>query len=146
MEKEALPLGVMLARMKREMFRVLRKRTDESGELKLSHEQFGLLFAINRHEAEVVQQDMANLFGKNKSSILRLIDSLEEKDLVHRIIDPKDRRKKSLVVTEAGNRVMKHYLKIEFSLLKELQSGLLPSEMDTFYKVIDTIENNARKL
>jgi MarR family transcriptional regulator for hemolysin len=75
-----------------------------------------------------------------------LIDSLEEKKLVRRITDPHDRRKKSLVVTGTGNDVIGHYLKIEFGLLKELQKGLSRSELETFYKVVNTIETNARKL
>jgi MarR family transcriptional regulator for hemolysin len=146
MENRKLPLGMVIGKMNREMFRVLRKRFYESSETKLTIEQFGLLFAISNNEEDVVQQDMANFFGKDKSSILRLIDTLEEKELIQRIIDSQDRRKKCLFVTDKGNEVIKEYLKIEFQLLDELQRGLAESEMDTFYKVVHTIQKNAKKL
>ncbi len=146
MKNEDLPLGVILARTKRELFRVLRKRTEQSADVSLSHEQFGLLLAISRNEQDVVQQDMAVFFGKNKSSILRLIDSLEEKNLIRRIVDSVDHRKKCLVVTNLGRSVIKHYLGIEFGLVSELQKGLKKSEIDAFYKVMDTMRINASKL
>ncbi|NWJ50552.1 MAG: MarR family transcriptional regulator [Bacteroidetes bacterium] len=146
MKDQKLPLGVVVAKMNREMFRVLRKRFYESSETKLTIEQFGLLFAISNNEEDVVQQDMANFFGKDKSSILRLIDTLEEKELIQRIIDSQDRRKKCLFVTDKGSEVIKQYLDIEFGLLDELQMGLTKSDMDTFYKVVQTIQKNAKEL
>lgn len=146
MKDRKLPLGMVVRKMNREMFRVLRKRFYESSETKLTIEQFGLLFAISTNEEEVVQQDMANFFGKDKSSILRLIDSLGEKELVQRITGSQDKRTKCLLVTDKGNEVIKEYLKIDFQLLDELQTGLTKSEMDTFYKVVQTIQKNAKKL
>jgi len=146
MGKQELPLGMILAGMNREMFRVLRKRFIELSDIKLTIEQFGLLFAISQNEQEVVQQDMANSLGKNKSSILRLIDNLEEKELVRRVTDSNDRRRNCLVVTPKGYEVISQYLSIEFHLIDELQQGLTEEEIDTFYKVIRTIQKNAQRL
>ena len=103
MEDRELSVGMVVRKMNREMFRVLRKRFIELTEVKLSIEQFGLLFGISTKEEVVIQQDMANFFGKDKSSIIRLIDSLEEKKLVQRVIDPSDRRQKCLFVTDKGH-------------------------------------------
>jgi MarR family transcriptional regulator, transcriptional regulator for hemolysin len=146
MEKQNLPLGMIVGRMYKEMFRVLRKRTNESSDIKLTIDQFGLLHGISTILQEVVQQDMADILGKDKSSILRLIDSLEEQKLVKRVVDPNDRRRNFLVVTDLGHEVIKHYLKIEFQLLDELQEGLTESDLETFYKVVRTIQSNAEKL
>jgi MarR family transcriptional regulator, transcriptional regulator for hemolysin len=145
-ENQNLPLGMIVGRMNREMFRVLRKRTNESHEIKLTIEQFGLLHKISTNKEDVVQQDMAIILGKDKSSILRLIDSLEEQKLVKRVVDPHDRRRNCLIVTDLGHEVIKHYLRIEFELLKELQKGLTESDLETFYKVVYTIQKNAEKL
>jgi MarR family transcriptional regulator, transcriptional regulator for hemolysin len=146
MEKQDLPLGMIVGRMNKEMFRVLRKRTNESSDIKLTIEQFGLLHCISRKKDEVDQQDMANFMAKDKSSILRLIDTLEEQKLVRRVADPLDRRRNCLVVTDLGHKVIKHYLNIEFELLEELQEGLTESDLDTFYKVVYTVQRNAEKL
>ncbi|MCE5249805.1 MarR family transcriptional regulator [bacterium] len=146
MGNQSLPLGMIVGKMNKEMFRVLRKRTNESSEIKLTIEQFGLLHGISTSGEEVVQQDMAIILGKDKSSILRLIDSLEEQNLVKRVVDPHDRRKNCLIVTDLGHEVIKHYLSIEFKLIEELQEGLSESDMEIFYKVVRTIQKNAEKL
>ncbi len=146
MKKEELPLGAILARTKRELFRVLRKRAELSSEIILTHEQFALLFAIYSHEDELVQQDLAVIFGKNKSSILRLIDSLEEKSLIKRAVDKDDRRKNKLMVTRDGEKVIAHYLSLESQLVGELQDGLKDSEIKCFYKVIETMHSHAAEL
>jgi len=146
LEENKLPLGVIVGRMMKEMFRVLRKLTGELCEIKLTVEQFGLLYGISRYKDEVAQQDIANYLGKDKSSVLRLIDSLEEQKLVMRMDDQHDRRKNCLVVTDLGHEIIKEYLDIEFKLLEELQQGLTESDMETFYKVVRTIKERAEKL
>lgn len=137
---------MIIGKMYKEMFRVLRKRTYGSCDIKLTVEQFGLLHCISRNVDDVIQQDMATYMGKDKSSILRLTDSLEEQKLVQRVVDSHDRRRNCLVVTDLGHEVIKQYLNIEFELLEELQEGLTESDLSTFYKVIYTIQKNAEKL
>lgn len=146
MNKQELPLGMVVGRMMHEMFRVLKKRTGEIAETKLTIEQFGLLYAINMKNEDVIQQDMANIMGKDKSAIYRVIDSLEEKELVRRVVDKNDRRKNFLMVTKKGEAVIEQYLEIEYKLIKELKEGLCKSDIDTFYSVVNHIRNKAEKL
>jgi MarR family transcriptional regulator for hemolysin len=146
MDDQKLPLGMIVGRMNREMFRVLRKRTNESSDIKLTILQFGLLHAINRNVEGVIQQEIADFMVQDKSSILHIIDSLEEQQLVKRVVDPLDRRKNCLIVTDLGKEIIKHYLRIEFKLIDELEQGLSESDMETFYKVVSTIQKNAEKL
>lgn len=146
MEKKNIPLGMIIGRMMHEMFRVLKKQAFEQTEIKLSLEQFGLLHTINMKSEDVIQNDMVKMMGRDKSSILRLIDSLEEKELVRRVVDKNDRRKNYLMVTKKGEKIIDQYLEIEFKLVKELQDGLSKSDIETFYKVINHIKSNAEKL
>jgi len=146
MEKQNIPLGMAVGKMMNVMFRVLKIRTGEQTDAKLTIEQFGLLHAISIKEDEVIQKDMAEIMGKDKSSILRLIDTLEKKELVRRVVDNDDRRKNYLMVTKKGDKVIKQYLEIELKLMGELQYGLTATDMETFYKVINHIRNNAEKI
>ena len=145
-KSQELPLGMILSRMTHEMFKVLRKRFEEEGETKLTIEQFGLLHMINREDNNVIQQMMAERMGKNKSTILRLINSLEKKELVRRASGIKDKRENYLMVTKKGQKVIEQYLKIEFGLIDELQQGLTVSDIEIFYKVVNQIKSNAEKL
>lgn len=135
-----------IAKMMREVLRVFKKRTSEQAEINITIEQFGLLHAISIKAEEVIQKDIAEIMGKDKSAILRIIDSLEEKELVRRVVDKNDRRKNYLMVTKKGEGIIKQYLNINIALMKELQQGLTKSDMDTFYKVVNQIKSNAEKL
>lgn len=147
MENKTLSL-LEVGKMMHAVYRVFKKRFEGQiqEEVKISIEQFSLLHAIRKESEEVIQKDMAEMMGKDKSAILRLIDSLEEKELVRRVVDTKDRRKNYLMVTKTGNRVLEQYMKIFYDLVEELQAGLDQSEIDTFHKVTGQIKTIAEKL
>jgi MarR family transcriptional regulator for hemolysin len=147
MEKQNLTL-LELGKMMRNVFRALKKRSDKlmQVEIKISPEQFSLLYAIRIKENEVIQKDMAEMMGKDKSAILRLIDTLEEKKLVQRVVDSKDKRKNFLMITKLGNQVIDQYKKAVDDTMKELLQGLSQSEIGNFHKVVCHLMNNARML
>jgi MarR family transcriptional regulator, transcriptional regulator for hemolysin len=146
MERKKMPLGMVVGRLMHEMFRVLRKQSVGTSDVKLTGEQFGLLHVINMKKETCVQQDLANMMGKDKSAILRLIDTLEEKKLVIRVVDSTDRRKNCLHVTDFGKEVIQQYIEMEAIVSKELTAGISDNDMDTFYRVISTIRTNAERL
>jgi MarR family transcriptional regulator for hemolysin len=128
-----------------EMIHALRQRIKNQAEiiLKITREQFKLLLAISQNKEEVIQKDMADRIGKNKSTILRLIDSLETKGLVRRAVDTKDRRKNYLMVTKKGEEIIKQYEHILKLIIEDLQQGLTVSELNAFYKVAVHFKNRA---
>lgn len=134
--------------MMQEVFRLFKKRLEvaQNLEISLSPEQFGLLHAISIKENDVIQKDMAEMMGKDKSAILRLIDSLEEKELVRRVAALKDRRKNYLMVTKAGYRVIDQYMNIIAEMMQDIQQGLNQEEIDSFHKVVSHITSKAEKL
>ena len=135
-----------VAGMMREVIRLLKKCTAEHAEIKLTMEQLGLLLVIFSNDDEVIQQDLACSMGKDKSAILRTIDMLEAKDLLKRVSDTTDRRKKYLMITKKGERVIEQYLEIELELTTELQKGLSDEDIATFYKVVNHIKSNAKNM
>lgn len=146
MKDQEKPLGMIVGKMMSEMFRVLRKRTNEQTEAKLTIDQFGLLYFINKEENEVIQKDIADIMCKDQSAILRMIDILEEKELVRRVIDKNDRRKNRLMVTKKGERTIEQWLQIERELNKELLEGLVQSDLECFLKVINHIQERSKSL
>jgi len=146
METSNVPLGMVVVGMLKAMFRVLEIRANEQTGIKLTMGQFGLLFAINEEKNEVILRDIAEKMGKDKSSILRMIDILQNKDLVCRVVDQNDRRKNKLFVTAKGEQLIADYRKIELKLNDELQEGLSIDDMKTFYKVVDHLKIESNKL
>ena len=146
MENQKHPFGMALGSMMREVIRLLKKRFLEQADIKLTTEQIGLLLVIFMNKEEVIQQELACSMGKDKSAILRTIDLIEAKDLIKRVSDTADRRKKYLMITKKGERVIEQYLTIENELTAMLQNGLTDDEIKTFYKVVDHIKMNAKAL
>jgi MarR family transcriptional regulator, transcriptional regulator for hemolysin len=149
MKKQNTPSEIELGRIILEdMFHAIRKCIKNQAEIKLkiTREQFKLLKAISEKKEKVIQKDMADLIGKDKSTILRLIDSLETKELVRRVAGTKDRRKNYLMVTKKGEELIKQYENIFSAMFEELQKGLNESELNTFYKVAAHIKNRAEIL
>ncbi|MDP4208304.1 MAG: MarR family transcriptional regulator [Bacteroidota bacterium] len=140
------PLGLVIGSMMHEMFRVLKKRVNEQSDVALTIEQFGLLYLTHKVEQEAIQKDMAEIMGKDKSSILRMVDSLENKELVRRVVDKDDRRKNRLMVTKKGEKTLEQWLEIEVELDNELMEGIDQSDLDSFYKVINHLEVKAEQL
>ena len=146
METSNVPLGMVVVGMLKAMFRVLEIRANEQTGIKLTMGQFGLLFAIYEEKDEVILRDIAEKMGKDKSSILRMIDILQNKDLVCRVVDQNDRRKNKLLVTAKAEQLIADYRKIELKLNDELQEGLSIDDMKTFYKVVDHLKIESDKL
>lgn len=146
MENRNLSLIMEAGKMMREIIRVLKKRTGEQAIIKLTIEEFILLNTIHNNDVDVIQKDMAYILGKDKSSILRLIDSLEDKNMVRRVVDVSDRRKNCLMVTKNGEKGLNDYVIIGSKLIQELKQGVTEEEMATFFKVVNQIRSNSEKL
>lgn len=146
METTNIPLGMVVVRMLKAMFRVLEIRVNEETGIKLTMSQFGLLFAINEEKDEVILRDIAEKKGKDKSSTLRMIDILQKKDLICRVVDQNDRRKNKLHITAKGVKLLDDFRKTEMKLNDELQGGLSIDDMMTFYKVLDHLKIESDKL
>ena len=140
MEKSKAPLGMVVIEMLKPMFRVLEIRASQQTDIKLTMGQFGLLFTISQEKEEVILKDMAEKMGKDKSAILRMIDLLEKKELVRRVVDQNDRRKNQLLVTKKGERFIAEFREIELEFNREIQDGLSDADMLTFHKVVNHLK------
>ncbi|MGE0088710.1 MAG: MarR family winged helix-turn-helix transcriptional regulator [Bacteroidales bacterium] len=139
---------MQFSKLMRDVFRVIKKRISETNQedLKITTEQIGLLHAISIKDEDVIQKDMAEIMCKDKSAILRLIDSLEEKELIRRVVDKNDRRKNYLMITKHGERVLKNYLDIVYQIMDELRAGISESEIITYKMVLTKVMSNAENL
>ena len=146
MEALKMPLGMVVIKMLKPMFRVLEFRASKQTNIKLTMAQFGLLFAISEEKEEVILKDMAEKMGKDKSAILRMIDLLEKKELVRRVVDLNDRRKNYIMVTKKCERLIAEFRNIELELNSELLEGISDADMQTFYKVVDHIKIKSDQL
>lgn len=138
--EEAKPLGYLLGRS----LRIFKNKVAEefrNKEFELSFEQYVILHMINSN-CNLIQQDLAHHLQKDKSIIVRQIDSLIKKQYLVRQTNQKDKRKKNLTLTEKGLEMMNRMTGIAFEVSNKLLSGITESEYLTFCHVLNKIQEN----
>lgn len=76
------------------------------GPLGLNHRELGVLLFLDAREPES-QQQVAGRLGVDRTTMVGLIDGLEDKGLVARSPDPADRRRNVIALTAAGRRTLR---------------------------------------
>ena len=138
-------LGTTVGKLRNKLHRLMKQRYASEAEVKLTVEEFILLNMIEAQTDQILQ-NIAIATGKNKSVVMRMIDSLEEKGLAKRTVNPEDRRENLLSITEKGAEVVTQYQTIEKRLSNELLEGIPADEVATFFRVIDQISQQANRL
>ena len=73
--------------------------------LGLNLKQYGLLMLL-QNEGSLSQIVISQRVGLDRTSVMRTVDMLEARGLVHRDPDPTDRRKHSVTLTKAGEALL----------------------------------------
>lgn len=109
--------------------------------IELSLDQFIILHQLSQNE-NITQQDLSNDLQKDKSIILRQINTLLEKRYVVRLPDKDDKRKKNLILTQKGYDALLSSKTLAQSVSKELLLGVTEEELRIFENVIEKIQKN----
>lgn len=95
----------------------------------LSISQFGTLEALY-HLGPMYQKDIGRKILKSSGNITMVIDNLEEKDLVERKRDERDRRYITISLTEKGEDLIAGILPGHIAAIVEIMSALDKNEKD----------------
>jgi DNA-binding MarR family transcriptional regulator len=82
------------------------------------------------------QADLSQLLKLDKSAVTATVDALEEKGLVERRPDPRDRRARLPALTEAGRRLQRRSARATDEVQAEMLSKLAPKDRD---KLVDLL-------
>lgn len=138
-------LGTTVGKLRNKLHRLMKQRYAAEAEVKLTVEEFILLNMIEAQTDQILQ-NIAIATSKNKSVVMRMIDSLEEKGLAKRTVNPEDRRENLLSITDKGAEVVTQYQTIEKRLSNDLLEGIPADEVATFFRVVDLITQRANRL
>lgn len=123
------------------MAKTMQKQLDKAG-IELTVQEFGFLNWLSLND-QMIQQDLAEFMKKDKSAVLRVIDSLENRQLVKRVNDPDDRRKKIVELTDLGEKLLGQAREVEQQVVSQLQEGLTEEEVATFIRVAFHMQQKA---
>lgn len=111
--------GHLIRRLHQQSTTIFVQRTQAAG-YDLTPVQFAALDAIHAHPA-TDQVFVAELIGYDRATIGGVIERLEKKGWIRRVISERDRRARELSLTAKGDRVRSALLPV----VKDLQKGIL---------------------
>jgi len=147
MEPLKINLGDILGRLVGITFKTIMARMTANLEkcgLKVSFEE--MIVLINTwHQPGISQQWFVEMIGKDKTKVTRVIDTLESKDLVVRIEDKHDRRKKLIYLTNSGKELIAPCIKVVEETNREMVVGIDPENIEICRQVLKQVNQNLSK-
>jgi DNA-binding MarR family transcriptional regulator len=108
----------------------------------LSPDQFIVLMLVSQNDG-IIQQDLAEFMRKDKSAMLRQIDLLQDRRLIARISDPKDKRRNQIVLTQQGAELLGEAKKMHQKTMEQVLKGISEEQLNTFTQVAESIQKSA---
>ena len=113
-------------------------------QLKVSPSQYGVLMALGE-AGPLGQQRLAELVGVDPRNAVPIIDALAEQGLVHREVDPVDRRRRVLDLTASGRKLVDDLASVGAEIERDLLSPLTPAEQATLRRMLRALLDAARE-
>ena len=145
MSKEAslkfnINLGMLIQSAQNAMTKRFVQNVLNSG-LDISMDQWIVLGPIWQLESPS-QKDLGEICLRDKPTITRIIDSLEDKSLVVRVSDQIDHRIKRVVLTKAGKQLFYDVLPIMEKTREEVRGDIPEEDIEVFKNVLSKIIKN----
>jgi MarR family transcriptional regulator for hemolysin len=101
-----------------------------------------ILLMIAEYDGMLTQKQLAAIAGKDKSSMVSIIDSLTEKGYVYREINPADRREQLIKITEKA-RYDIPVIRESYEVLNKMATeGITNQQLDIFNNVLKQMAAN----
>ena len=104
-----------------------------------------ILLKILFHDGPLPQNDLAFLTDRDKTSLTRLLSTMEKKNLVARITSQDDKRVNLVHLTKNGEKVLNETAPILLEVIMHMQEGISKEEQDTVVGVMRKIQSNIEK-
>ena len=109
--------------------------------LEISLDQWLVLGPVWKNDG-ISQKDIAEYCGKDKTSVTKIIDTLEKKNLVVRVTDQLDHRVKRVVLSQKGRELFISALPVMAQTRDELRSGISDKEIEALKSILNKIHKN----
>lgn len=107
--------------------------------------QYSALAAIAAHPG-LDQATLAGLIAYDRVTIGGVVDRLEQKAYVQRVVSPRDRRARVLHLTDKGRDVLAALDPVVQALQSEILGGLTAPERETFLKLLEKTTDAGNEL
>ena len=132
----AVYVNILNSRIKKCFF----DKLQENG-INITPEQY-LVLDILWEKQSLSQQNIADIIQKDKNSVTKIIDSLEKKQLVRRVMDQKDRRINKIELTDEAIALEKITTEVAINFMNDTIKGIDNKDLDSFVNVMRQIKDN----
>jgi DNA-binding MarR family transcriptional regulator len=123
------------------MLSALLKDTFRQYEIDLSREQWILLHRLQLSDGQA-QNDLAIITNRDKTSLTRLINNMENKKLVYRDKDQHDKRINRVYRTNKGQEIYLKTLPIVNDMALKIQEGITTADLNALIEIAKKVQNN----
>lgn len=138
--KDQFPFAV--ARVTRRWRKLLDERLKDLG---VTQTRWTTMVYLQQGGEGLTQRELASLMAIENPTLVRLLDSLEQQDLIERRACPNDRRARRLHLTDGG----RDFMEVLTARADELRDGMLDGvsddDIEVALKVFHKIMDNAEK-
>jgi DNA-binding MarR family transcriptional regulator len=111
---------------------------DECRALDLTTTQYGILYVLSRHPG-IDQISLARLLGLDRSTTGMVVGRLEERQLLRRTVDARDKRKRLLVLAPAGEKLLVSAQPVVQRAQERLMAPFSPDERHVLIGLLDRL-------
>ena len=115
-------------------------RLQQNG-INVTPEQY-LVLDILWEKQSLSQQNRADIIQKDKNSVTKIIDSLEKKNLVNRVVDQKDRRINKIELTQEGLALEKITTEVAIKFMNDTVKDIDNQDLDKLVEVMRRLKDN----
>jgi MarR family transcriptional regulator, temperature-dependent positive regulator of motility len=126
--------GHLIRRLHQQSTQIFVQRTQAAG-FDLTPVQFAAMDAIHAHPA-TDQARVAEMIAYDRATIGGVIERLEQKGWIRRVVSKRDRRARELSLTTEGKRVLAALLPIVKDLQGEILQSLSGADSARFLKLV----------
>ena len=135
-----ISLGMLIGQVHRLSTKRFVQNSHKYG-LDISLDQWLVLGPVWKNEG-ISQKDISEYSGKDKTSVTKIIDTLEKKNLVVRVIDQLDHRVKRVVLSNKGRELFLNVMPVMSQTRDELRNGISDKEIESLKIVLNKIYKN----
>ena len=114
-----------------------------SAEEEMSMQQAAIIkYLVNNSNRDINSKDLEEVFSMRRSTCSRMLKLMENRNLVERLDDPSDSRKKIIKPTKKSNDIISS-IENKFDEMDDVISKNISEEdLNTFFSVLDQIKIN----
>ena len=138
--KSEIDVGMLMSQVDRLCTKKFSQNAHKFG-MDITQDQWIVLGRIWKQKG-ISQKEIAEYCGKDKTSVTKIIDTLEKKSYVVRFPDQIDQRVKRVVLSNKGKNLMNDVMPVIVQTHNDVRIGISDKEIEALKTILNKIFNN----